>query len=86
MLNYGLAIASNGDWEVIETYYSPGIKDEYSNIRSQTFTLFVAPYEYIDPILLLDQSHLKYERIRKLALSNRPSTFKQAIMDYFDKK
>lgn len=47
-LNYGLALSGSGDFQIIDTTAGRGIKDDYSESRSESFTFFVAPHDWID--------------------------------------
>ena len=47
-LNYGVALASSGEYQIVDTTSSPGIKDDYSLTRYEAFTFLVAPHGWID--------------------------------------
>jgi len=47
-LNYGMAISPQGEFQIIDTVHSPGVRDDYSILLSGTFTYFVVPHHVID--------------------------------------
>ena len=84
-LNWGLALASNGSYQVIDTIISPGIKDDWSEPRFESFTFLVAPADYVDRrlgILSLDS----YKDKRNYYKNNRSHYVKDIILDYFGTK
>tara|TARA_B100001094_G_scaffold241771_1_gene237703 strand:- start:4985 stop:5317 length:333 start_codon:yes stop_codon:yes gene_type:complete len=84
-LNWGLALANNGSYQVIDTIISPGIRDEWSEPRFESFTFLVAPAEYVDRNLgLLDSNN--YKRKRSYYINNRSYRVKEVILNYFGLK
>jgi hypothetical protein len=51
--SYGLLIAADGEWEVINTEYSFGIMDK-ANHDGEGFTFLVAPASHVDYYLGID--------------------------------
>ena len=90
-LNYGLALSSNGKWQVVDTTLSPGIRDDYSMTKSEPFTFFVAPAQHmtngvelgVDLALGINKyQDDEYEQKRKDCHKYRPQDIKKAILDY----
>lgn len=84
-LNWGLALASNGSYQVIDTIISPGVRDDWSIPRCESFTFFVAPADYVDRRLGLSGLD-DYKRKRNYYRENRSYYVKQIILDYFGLK
>lgn len=84
-LNWGLALASNGSFQVIDTIISPGVKDDWSETRVESFSFFVAPADYVDSRLGLANIY-DYKNRREHFLKYRASYIKDIILQYFDNK
>lgn len=84
-LNWGLALASNGSYQVIETIISPGIRDDWSNTRFESFAFFVAPADYVDRRLGLLSSE-SYKEKRRYYIESRSYYVKDIILSYFKVK
>ena len=80
--NYGVALAVDGDFQTINTIAGPGIKDDYSRTRSEPFTFFVAPHNWIDEKLKISSLTGKvYDRHRHNQMLNC-SKIKELILEY----
>lgn len=84
-LNWGLALASNGTYQVIDTIISPGIRDEWSIPRVESFSFFVAPADYVDRRLGLSNLS-NYDEQRNQLKEYRSSYIKDIILQYFGNK
>jgi hypothetical protein len=65
-----MALSESGDFQMVDTMAGPGIKDDYSRMRSEPFTFFVAPYGWIDQrlgISTLNQEDYLTERRKYVA-------------------
>lgn len=81
--NYGLALSSTGDYKVVSTSASPGIKDDYSEVRSESFSFFIAPHKYVDKKLGLDGlTGESYPSSRKYALDYKQRQLRDVILGY----
>lgn len=82
-LNYGLAIDHAGNYQVIDTSNSPGIRDDYSYYLSEPFIYYVAPYSYIDQFFKIDHlSGAPYNHLRSMILKFQSAQLKDAILDW----
>lgn len=81
-LNWGLAIASNGTYQVIDTTISPGIRDEWSIPRVESFSFFVAPADYVDSRLGLTNLN-NYDDKRRNYRDHRHQLVRDIILAYF---
>jgi hypothetical protein len=82
-LNYGLALAHNGNFDVVDTVHSPGVRDDWSLILSEPFTYFVAPHNVVDDALSI--AHLKdnfYLAQRSAAIKFKKDLIKNIILAY----
>lgn len=84
-LNWGLALASNGSYQVVDTTISPGIMDNWSEVRFESFTFFVAPADYVDKRLGLLSSNT-YKHDRRCYIENKSHYIKDVILSYFNLK
>jgi len=82
-LNYGVAVSSEGDFQIIDTTAGVGIRDDYSEVRSDSFTFFVAPHEWMDERLGLDKwcSEDEYLEARRIVCRNEVA-IKMLIVSY----
>jgi len=82
-LNYGLALGSNGEYQISLTTAAPGIRDDYSHNISRGFTFMVAPAAYVDRLLCIDTlTDGVYMEARADALKRWESSIKTAILTY----
>ena len=81
-LNYGLAVSDNGSYQVVDTWYAPGIRDDWSENRGESFTFFVAPHEYIDTLLNTSDQE-DYQSARRTLMTVFSESFRVAILTYF---
>ena len=81
--NYGLALSSSGEYQVIDTSAGAGVKDDYSRLRSEPFIFYVAPHEYIDKKLKIDNLTKKEEyHLARQKLYFNKSALKNLILTY----
>lgn len=83
--NYGLALSSNGSYQIIDTLHNPGISDEWSSIRNNSFTLLIAPSYWIDSLLLLEGQASNYQKQRHMLMRMFPQRYRDAILQYFNR-
>lgn len=82
-LNYGLALSTKGDWQVISTTHLPGIRDDFSIIHSEPFTYLVAPAHWVDKELHIHNlSGDHYSKIRQEIITWHPEKIKNLITAY----
>lgn len=82
-LNYGLALSTKGDWQIINTTHLPGIRDDFSIIHSEPFTYLVAPANWIDDKLSIHSLHGdNYSKIRQEIMTWHPHKIKDLITAY----
>lgn len=80
-LNYGLAIDNLGNYQVIDTSNSPGVRDDYSHYLSEPFIYYVAPHNHVDSIFKID--HLvgaPYNHLRAMILKYQKDQLKNVIL------
>lgn len=80
-LNWGMALASDGRYQIVDTTMSVGIRDDYSRLLSEPFTFFVAPAWWIDERLGIFYND-QYDRQRKEAKRYREREIKNLILEY----
>ena len=82
-LNYGMALANSDQFQIVDTVYHPGIRDDWSYTLSEPFIYYVAPHQFIDKIL--DIYHLSgppYLSARAASLKTKKDLIRKAILDY----
>jgi hypothetical protein len=83
-LNYGMAISSTGEFQIIDTVHSPCIRDDYSITLSGSFTYFVVPHHLIDKHFKI--YHLKgnnYSLMRDSIIKWNGEEIKNVILDWY---
>jgi len=80
-LNYGVAMAVSGDFQTVDTTAGPGIKDDYSSMRSEPFTFLVAPHNYVDQRLGISLLTDGYKEARRNKMADQ-SRIKSLILAY----
>ena len=80
--NYGLALSSDGSYQVVSTWYAPGIRDEWSESAKESFVFLVAPAEWVDRFLSIKQ-HKNYWEERRVLMLRFSLNYMNAIMQYF---
>jgi hypothetical protein len=82
-LNYGLALGSNGDYQIALTTAEPGVRDDYSPHLSTPFTFFVAPAEYVDGAICLNWLEGDaYREGQERAIKEYAYAIKNSILSY----
>ena len=85
--NYGLALSSSGDFQVINTWFPPGVQDCWSTVREESFLFLVAPAERIDEILNIHyQTEANYMKDRRMFMRVFPHKYRDAILNYAKRK
>lgn len=82
-LNYGVAVDYAGNYQVIDTSNSPGVRDDYSSLLAEPFTYYVAPHHFIDHLFKID--HLNgapYNHMRAMILKLQGEQLKDAILNW----
>jgi hypothetical protein len=80
-LNYGLAIDHAGNYQVIDTSNSPGIRDDYSPYLAEPFIYYVAPHNHIDQLFKIDHlSGAPYNHMRSMMLKFQSAQLRDAIL------
>jgi hypothetical protein len=80
-LNYGLAIDSSGNFQVIDTSNSPGIRDDFSPYLSEPFIYYVAPALDVDSYFKINHLHgAPYNHLRAMILKFQSQQLKDFIL------
>jgi hypothetical protein len=82
-LNYGLAIDSSGNFQVIDTSIAPGLRDDYSYHLSEPFIFYVAPALDVD--IHFNINHLvggPYVHLRAMLIKFQAEQLKDFILTW----